>query len=52
MPDNPFMHLLMADALFDAGDPLAAREHRLLAYESQELPQELRAELRSRFGFQ
>jgi hypothetical protein len=49
-PDNPFMHLLLADAYEEAGKIYDARSHRLRALQSPELPRHLADRLRKRVG--
>jgi hypothetical protein len=50
LPDNPFLRLELADALFEAHDVLGAREQRVRALESGELPAPLAQELRRLLG--
>jgi hypothetical protein len=49
-PDNPFMHLLLADAYEAAGKIYEARSHRLRALQSPELPKPWVDRLRERVG--
>ncbi|MBN1606028.1 MAG: M50 family metallopeptidase [Polyangiaceae bacterium] len=49
-PDNPFMHLLLADAYEAAGKIYDARSHRLRALQSPELPRPWVDRLRERVG--
>jgi hypothetical protein len=50
LPDNPFLRLRLADELFDAGELFEAREERLRALESPELPDALRRKLKEQLG--
>lgn len=49
-PHNPFMQLLLADALEEAGRLYDARCHRLSALQSPDLPRDLAEALRQRVG--
>lgn len=49
-PHNPFALLASADAHFEAGDVLEARQLRLQAIEAPELPDELKRALRHKLG--
>jgi hypothetical protein len=49
-PDNPFMRLHLADALSSVKDVYGAREQRLSALSSPELPSGMRRELRQMLG--
>jgi hypothetical protein len=50
LPDNPFLRLRLADELFEAGELFEAREQRLRALESPELPDAVRRELKEQLG--